>query len=119
MILTSRRSGALKIGVLKIGVLKIGAKDVASALSQQGWNQAAIVQALGVTEGAVSQWLASARTEGVAALKKRASPGAPPKLTREQKAQLPQLLLRGAPAFGFTGDVWTAERVATVIEQDW
>jgi transposase len=88
-------------------------------LSQQGWKQCAIAQALGVTPGAVSQWLRRARDEGVAALKKRASPGAPPKLTQEQKARLPELLLRGAPAFGFAGDVWTGERVAAIIEQEW
>lgn len=88
-------------------------------LFQQGWKQCAIAQALGVTPGAVSQWLCCARAEGVAALKKRTSPGAPPKLTKEQKAQLPELLLQGAPAFGFAGDVWTSERVAAVIEQEW
>ncbi len=88
-------------------------------LAQQGWKQKAIAQALGVTEGAVSQWMARAKTEGRAALSKRTSPGAPPKLTREQKAELPALLLRGAPAFGFTGDVWTAGRVAAVIAQEW
>ncbi len=89
-------------------------------LSQQGWTQKAIAAALGVTAGAVSQWLARARTEGgPQALKKRCSPGAPPKLTREQKAALPALLLRGAPAFGFNGDVWTAQRVAAVIVREW
>ena len=91
----------------------------AHELSQQGWRQKDIAAALGVTAGAVSQWLARARAEGGAALGKRSSPGAPPKLTREQKAQLPELLLRGAPAFGFTGDVWTAERVAAVIQDQW
>ncbi len=89
-------------------------------LSQQGWTQKAIAAALGVTAGAVSQWLARARAGGgPQALKKRAAPGAPPKLTREQKARLPELLLRGAPAFGFSGDVWTAARVAAVIEKEW
>ena len=88
-------------------------------LSQQGWKQKAIAAALGVTEGAVSQWLARARAEGCAALGKRSSPGAPPKLTGDQKAALPALLLRGAPAFGFVGEVWTAARVAAVIEREW
>ena len=88
-------------------------------LTQQGWTQRAIAAALGVTEGAVSQWMARARNEGSAALCKRSSPGAPPKLTEEQKAALPALLLRGAPAFGFSGDVWTAGRVAAVIKKEW
>jgi transposase len=88
-------------------------------LSQQGWKQKHIATALGVTPGAVSQWLARARAEGAQALNRRTSPGAPPKLSPQQKAQLPLLLRRGAPAFGFTGDVWTAARVATVIEDQW
>lgn len=89
-------------------------------LSQQGWRQKAIAEALGVTAGAVSQWLSRARAEGgAAALKKRTSPGAPPRLTPEQRARLPELLLRGAPAFGFVGEVWTAARVAAVIEREW
>jgi transposase len=88
-------------------------------LAQQGWKQRTIAQALGVTEGAVSQWLKRARTQGTTALQKRSSPGAPPKLTPQQKAYLPTLLAQGAPAFGFVGDVWTAKRVGVVIERQW
>src|ERR687884_1210274 len=85
-------------------------------LHAQGWKQREIAAALGVTEGAVSQWLARARAEGVTGLRKRKSPGAPPKLPRTQLAQLPALLARGAPAFGFRGDVWTGARIAAVVE---
>jgi transposase len=85
------------------------------ALAQQGWKQNVIAAALGVTEGAVSQWLKRARAGGVAALRRRPAPGAPPKLTAAQRAQVPALLARGAPAFGFRGDVWTAPRIAAVI----
>lgn len=88
------------------------------ALQQQGWKQNKIAEALGVTEGAVSQWLARARTAGVAALRTRTSPGAPARLSAEQRAQLPALLARGAPAFGFSGDVWTRARVAAVIKRE-
>jgi transposase len=85
-------------------------------LAQQGWTQSAIAAALGVTQGAVSQWLRRARAGGVAALRRRPAPGAPPKLTPAQRAQVPALLARGAAAFGFRGNVWTAPRIATVIE---
>ena len=83
-----------------------------------GWKQQPIAQALGVTQGAVSHWLARAKKDGPQALRKRTSPGAPPRLTAEQKAQLPTLLARGAQALGLRGDVWTCERVAQVIEQE-
>lgn len=85
-------------------------------LAQQGWKQRTIAAALGVSEGAVSQWLKRARTGGVAALRRRTSPGAPPKLSAAQRAEVPRLLARGAEAFGFRGDVWTCPRVAAVLE---
>ena len=88
-------------------------------LSQQGWKQKEIATALGVTEGAVSQWITKGRAQGPEALRHRPSPGAPPKLRPEQLAQLPLLLAKGAEAFGFRGQVWTAARVAVVIKQEY
>ena len=88
-------------------------------LHEQGWTGRAIAAALGVTPGAVSQWLKRAREQGVAALRRRPPPGATPKLTAEQRAQVPALLARGAEAFGFIGDVWTTKRVAAVIKREW
>src|SRR5215210_6098922 len=87
-------------------------------LKQQGWSQQAIAAALGVTAGAVSQWMRRAREGGAEALKRRVAPGPTPKLTDEQRGRLPHLLARGAEAFGFRGDVWTAKRVTTVIRRE-
>ena len=87
-------------------------------LKRQGWSQRAIADALGVTAGAVSQWMRRVREGGVEALKRRVAPGPPPKLTDEQRDQLPALLARGAEAFGFRGEVWTAKRVTTVIRRE-
>src|SRR5436190_18759559 len=81
------------------------------ALKAKGWSQEKIAEALGVTAGAVSQWMRRGREGGVEALKRRVAPGPTPKLTAEQRAELPALLYRGAEAFGFAGDVWTATRV--------
>jgi transposase len=88
------------------------------ALSQDGWSGRAIAQALGVTPGAVSQWLKRAREGGAQALMHRLPPGLAPRLTAEQRAQLPTLLGYGAEAYGFLGDVWTSRRVATVIQRE-
>ena len=71
-----------------------------------------------MTAGAVSQWMRRGREGGVDALKRRIAPGPTPKLTDEQRAQVPVLLAQGAEAFGFRGDVWTAKRVATVIRRE-
>src|SRR3954465_355411 len=88
------------------------------ALKAKGWSQQKMAEALGVTAGAVSQWMRRGREGGVEALKSRPRPGAEPKLTAEQRAQIPLLLARGAEAFGFRGDVWTAKRVAIVIRRE-
>jgi transposase len=73
--------------------------------------------ALGVSKGAVSQWMKRGREGGVEALAAHPPTGVKPKLTVEQKAQMPQLLVKGAESYGFRGDVWTASRVAVVIER--
>jgi transposase len=88
------------------------------ALKQQGWLQKDIAAALGVSAGAVSQWLTRAREAGsVAALARRPPPGMTPRLSQEQRAQIAGLLAQGAEAHGFRGDVWTATRVAEVIRR--
>jgi transposase len=86
-------------------------------LKQQGWTQRAIADALGITPGAVSQWMRRARDGGVGALRHCPPPGRAPKLTAEQRAALPALLARGAEAYGFVGEVWTTHRVAALIER--
>ncbi len=84
-------------------------------LYQIGWKQKDIAVAMGVTKGSVSQWVKRAKEGGVESLRHRKSPGAPPRLTPEQKAQLLGLLAQRAEAFGFRGDIWTQPRVAEVI----
>jgi transposase len=86
-------------------------------LNEQGWTQRAIARALGVTEGAVSQWCTRARDHGAEALRRRITPGSAPKLPAERLAQLPAFLTLGAEAFGFQGQVWTTRRVAAVLER--
>jgi len=76
-------------------------------LHQQGWTQEQIAQALGVTQGAVSQWITRARQGGAVALQARPLPGAAPRLNPEQLQQLPTYLAyleQGAQAWGFSGD---------------
>jgi transposase len=86
-------------------------------LAQAGRKPCEIATILGVTDGAVSQWLTRARADGVDALRHRASPGRPPKLPPEQRAHLPALLAQGAEAFGFRGDLWTTPRIADLIHR--
>lgn len=88
-------------------------------LHDQGWTGTRIAEALGVTQGAVSQWLKRAREgDGREALRHQCPPGATPKLTTEQREQIPTLLEKGAEAYGFVGEVWTTARVAAVIARE-
>ena len=91
-------------------------------LSKKGWPQNRIAEALGVTKGAVSQWLKRAREvpEGQQseALRVKKSTGRPPVLGPEERRQLVGLIERGAEAFGFIGAVWTANRVRAVARRE-
>ncbi len=85
-------------------------------LREAGWSQAAIADALGVTPGAVSKWMRRAREGGGGrALRRRTAPGASPRLTATQQAQVLAWLGEGAEAHGFRGALWTRTRVATLI----
>lgn len=88
------------------------------ALYQAGWKQKDIAEALGVTKGAVSQWIKSVQEGGETGLKARKSPGAPRRLSTAERQRIPGLLERGAESFGFRGDLWTCPRVAEVINRE-
>ncbi len=90
----------------------------ALALKRGGWKQQAIAAALGVTKGAVSQWMSAVREHGDEGLCAHPHPGAVAKLTEQQRAQVPEFLTHGAEAYGFRGEVWTCARVAAVIAQE-
>ncbi len=86
-------------------------------LYQKGWKQKDIAEALSVTKGSISQWVKRAKEGGVESLRHRKPPGAIPRLSPEQKAQLPGLLAQSAEAFGFRGDIWTQPRVTELIRR--
>lgn len=94
-----------------------GRRQRAWELHEQGWKQKDIAAALGVTQGAVSQWVKRGREGGMEALRRRPAPGSAPRLTPEQRTQLVAALARGAPAFGFIGEIWTTKRIAALIKE--
>lgn len=87
-------------------------------LRELGWRQGDIAAALGVTKGAVSQWLSAARVGGPEALRAQPQRGGPARLVPEQKRLIPDFLGHGAEAYGFRGEVWTCRRIAKVLVQE-
>jgi transposase len=87
-------------------------------LKQRGWAQRQIADALGVSEGAVSQWMKRARAGGPDTLRHRPPPGAPRRLSEAQLAHLPERLRRGPEAYGFRGQVWTRGRMAVMMRSE-
>jgi transposase len=86
-------------------------------LKEEGWKQCDIATALGVSEGAVSQWMRRARDGGSDALRSVSPPGAPSRLKPWHQLALLEMLTLGAEAFGFRGAVWTGRRVTALIRQ--
>jgi transposase len=89
----------------------------AVALLSEGHGVCHVAELLGVTPGAVSQWKTSYEAGGEAGLRSKKHPGAKPKLSPEERQQLPSLLLAGPPSHGVPNHLWTLDRVAQVIER--
>lgn len=91
-------------------------------LYQKGWQQKTIAEALGVTKGAISQWIKKVQDvpqeQWPEVLKVKVSTGRPPLLTELQKKQIATLVEQGAEACGFTGEVWTVKRVKAMASRE-
>jgi transposase len=97
---------------------KVERRKRAWALFQSGWAQGDIAEALGVSPGAVSQWLKRVREGGAAALETPHTGGRPARLSEADLRRLGKLLSKGAEAFGFRGAVWNNPRVAQLIQRE-
>ena len=84
-------------------------------LLEQGEAPAVVARILGVRRTSLHRWRKMARqTDGLAA---KPPSGAKRRLCDAQLAELEQLLLKGAPAHGFPNELWTADRVALLIQR--
>lgn len=80
-------------------------------LKEDGWSQKQIANALGVSKGAVSQWMKRAKEEGPATLRRHPPPGQAPRLTTSSVATLKELVSTlNATAYDFRGEAWTARQ---------
>ncbi|OGX18422.1 MAG: hypothetical protein A2105_06175 [Omnitrophica WOR_2 bacterium GWF2_63_9] len=72
---------------------------------------------LGCAPSSVMRWRDAVERHGSAGLVVRASPGRPAKLRAGDRRRLVKILLKGALAQGYTTDLWTTSRIATVIRK--
>ena len=89
----------------------------AAELFAAGVRQAEVARQLGVSAQALSVWHARWKTGGTDAVHSRGPSGSAPRLSDAQLATVAQALLDGAIANGFTGALWTLDRIAIVIER--
>ena len=83
----------------------------------QGESQAAVARALGVTTAATNHWHQAWQTDGRTGLRAAGRAGRKPRLQPKQWATIERGLRAGPAAHGFSTDVWTLSRVATLIER--
>ena len=65
----------------------------------------------------VSDWHARWQAGGPDALRSQGPTGPTPRLSDRQLGQVEQVLVKGAGANGFVGELWTLDRIALVIER--
>ena len=87
----------------------------AVALLETGLGVREVARQIGCSPASVSRWQAEVRARGPDGLRPKPASGRPPRVTARQRATLLRLLLKGAKTHGFSTDLWTLPRVATVI----
>ena len=93
-------------------------RRLAVARVGEGWSPADTAAFLGVHVETVRKWVRAHKAGGEDGLAGTPHPGRAPVLTPEQEAEALGWLTRKPTAFGFRTDLWTAARVAQLIEQN-
>jgi transposase len=90
----------------------------AARMFERGATQADVARELEVSRQSVSRWYADWRAGGTGALKAAGRAGRLPRLTEAQLRRVDRALRQGPRAHGLATDLWTLDRVATVIEAE-
>jgi len=77
----------------------------------------ALVGEFEVARAAVNQWIRWFDASGTEALLPRKAPGAAPRLSELQRAELVMLIEAGPQASGYMGGVWTGPRIGDLIRK--
>ena len=90
----------------------------AASLLKQGKSQAEVARGLGVHRQTVYRWATRLRAQGRAALKRAGRAGRKPRLGSAELRRIEQGLKRGPEALGYATNLWTAPRVADLIQRE-
>ena len=88
------------------------------ALLEGGASVSEVARRLGCSHSSVILWRDRVKRRGLSALQARPASGRPPKLEAKHLKKLPRLLMRGATTWGFTTELWTTQRIASVIRRE-
>lgn len=84
-----------------------------------GYSVAEVADFLAVEPRSVRRWFAVFRKDGWSALAAQTVPGRPCKLSRTQEKIVRRWLQDNPTNHGFETDLWTASRLASLIENEW
>jgi transposase len=91
---------------------------VAASLLEKGRTQSEVARRVGAHRQSVSQWAAELRDNGPMGLKKAGRAGRKPRLSPQDIRRVECGLKRGPEDLGYETSLWTANRVAHLIEQE-
>lgn len=104
---------------IKLDRVKLEGRRVRAArLLQQGVPEAEVARRVGVHRQSVNRWARQLAKGGRSALKRAAHTGRPPQLSAADRKRIEQGLKRGPEALGYRTGLWTAWRVADLIERE-
>jgi transposase len=87
-------------------------------LLRQGFNQSEVARRVKVCPQTVSRWAKAVSEDGARALRAAGRAGRKPLLDEKQRERLVARLLEGPEKLGYETPLWTCERVAHLIEQE-
>ncbi len=92
-------------------------RRLAVARVRSGYTQQEVADFFGVNVRSVQRWMQAYRERGLRGLKAKPATGRPPKLSAEQQRQVLRWFRRSPREFGFPTELWTAPRVARLIQR--
>jgi transposase len=90
----------------------------AARLLRKGVSQSEVARQVGVHRQSVSRWARQLERDGRSGLKRAGRAGRKPRLGARDRERIRRALKRGPEPLGYDTGLWTATRVAHLIEQE-